>query len=81
MPKVTLYTKKICPYCIAAKDFLKAKGLSNFHEIDIEANPEKREEMVQLSGRLTVPQIFIDGKHIGGYTDMKALDDQGALPL
>ncbi len=81
MPQVTIYTKKACPYCNAAKELLKSKGVMDYHEIDIEENSEKREEMIQLSGRLTVPQIFIDKKHIGGYDDMKALDDKGALPL
>lgn len=79
MPPVTIYTKSWCPYCTAAKRLLNEKGVE-FTEIDIEAKPEARAEMIQKAGgRTTVPQIFIDGRHVGGCDDLYALDDRGQL--
>lgn len=78
MPNITIYTKQTCPYCNAAKQLLKQKG-ETYDEIDIESDPKSREEMIERSGRLTVPQIFIGERHIGGYDDLKALDDEGGL--
>ena len=79
MPAVTIYTKSWCPYCSAAKTLLKEKGAA-FTEIDIEAKPEKRAEMIQKAGgRSTVPQIFIGDRHVGGCDDLYALDDKGQL--
>ena len=73
-----MYSKSWCPYCQQARALLRAKGLQ-FDEIDIEAQPEKRAEMIERSGRSTVPQIFIDGRHIGGADDLHALDAAGSL--
>lgn len=71
--KVVIYTTKYCAYCNAAKDFLKSKGV-RFEEIDVSGNDAMRERLVQMSGgRETVPQIFVDGKPIGGYEDLVAL--------
>jgi glutaredoxin 3 len=79
MPSITIYTKSWCPYCAAAKELLGNKGAA-FTEIDIEKTPEARAEMIQkANGRTTVPQIFIDGKHVGGCDDLYALDDRGGL--
>ncbi|MCG7393557.1 glutaredoxin 3 [Microvirga sp. ACRRW] len=79
MPSITIYTKGWCPYCSAAKELLDKKGAA-FTEIDIEKKPEARAEMIQkANGRTTVPQIFIDGKHVGGCDDLYALDDRGGL--
>jgi glutaredoxin 3 len=79
MPSITIYTKGWCPYCSAAKKLLSDKGV-DFTEIDIEKKPEARAEMIQkASGRTTVPQIFIDDRHVGGCDDLYALDDQGQL--
>jgi glutaredoxin 3 len=79
MSEITLYTKSWCPYCASAKRLLAQKGAS-FIEIDIEARPEKRAEMIQKAGgRTTVPQIFLDGRHIGGSDDLHALDSRGQL--
>ncbi len=79
MPAITIYTKGWCPYCSAAKTLLKEKGAA-FTEIDIEAKPEKRAEMIQKAGgRTTVPQIFFDDRHVGGCDDLYALDDRGQL--
>ena len=79
MTQITLYTKSWCPYCASAKRLLTQKGAS-FIDIDIEARPEKRAEMIQKAGgRTTVPQIFINGQHIGGSDDLHALDSRGQL--
>lgn len=76
---VTIYTKVYCPYCVRAKALLTHKGV-HFTEIRIDEQPEKRPEMIELSGgRSTVPQIFINGQHIGGCDDLHALDAQGQL--
>lgn len=78
MPKVEMYTKAMCPYCIRAKALLKSKGVEI---IDIPAamNRDKRREMNDRSGRNTFPQIFIDGKHVGGSDDLSALERSGQL--
>uniref|UniRef100_UPI001C2F953F glutaredoxin 3 n=1 Tax=Pantoea sp. GbtcB22 TaxID=2824767 RepID=UPI001C2F953F len=73
MANVEIYTKVTCPYSHRAKALLDQKGVS-FQEIPIDGNAGKREEMIQRSGRTTVPQIFIDARHIGGCDDLYALD-------
>lgn len=79
MPKVEIYTKFLCPYCTRAKSLLKAKGVA-FEEHDISMGGRGRTEMLERSGgRTTVPQIFIDGRHIGGSDDLAALDRAGGL--
>ncbi len=79
-PEITLYTMGHCPYCARAKALLREKGVTQWTEYDLEVVPEKREEMMQLSGgRVTVPQIFIDGFHAGGSDDLFALDAKGGL--
>ena len=79
MAKVELYTTQWCGYCARARALLTRKGVA-FTEIDVDADSAKREEMVQRSGGgLTVPQIFIDGEHIGGSDDLVALDQAGEL--
>lgn len=78
MAKIEIYTKATCPYCHRAKALLSEKGVS-FEELPIDGNAEKREEMIQRSGRTTVPQIFIDAQHIGGCDDLYALDSRGGL--
>ncbi|MBZ6077670.1 glutaredoxin 3 [Microvirga puerhi] len=79
MPPITIYTKSWCPYCSAAKKLLSDKGAA-FTEIDIEAEPARRAEMIQkASGRTTVPQIFIGERHVGGCDDLYALDERGQL--
>lgn len=77
-PHVLMYSKSWCPYCERARSLLSRKGVS-FEEIDIEAHPERREEMVRRSGRRTVPQIFIGERHIGGSDDLHELDAAGSL--
>ncbi|GER06243.1 glutaredoxin 3 [Iodidimonas muriae] len=79
MAKIDIYTKAWCPYCVRAKGLLKRKQQS-FSEIDIGSKAEKRAEMISRSGGAsTVPQIFIDGKHVGGCDDLVALDRSGKL--
>lgn len=78
MSRVVIYTTRYCPYCSAAKALLSSKNIE-FDEIDVTDNPARRTEMEQLSSRRTVPQIFIDGKPIGGYDDVRRLDSRGEL--
>ena len=79
MARVEIYTKFTCPYCSRAKRLLEEKGAS-YEEYELNSSPGKRDEMLQRSnGRYTVPQIFIDGRHIGGSDDLAELDRQGGL--
>ena len=78
MAQVVIYTTRYCPYCTGAKSLLRAKNVK-FVEIDVTDDPAKRAEMERLSQRWTVPQIFIDGRPIGGYDDMRRLDVNGEL--
>ncbi len=79
MAKIEVYTKAFCPYCTRAKALLDAKGV-DYEEIDLTMGGPRRQEMIQRSGgRTTVPQIFIDDRHIGGSDDLAALDRQGGL--
>lgn len=76
--EVIMYTQALCGYCSAARALLKEKGVV-FREINITLNAGLRREMQEKSGRRTVPQIFIGGKHIGGYDDLAALEERGEL--
>lgn len=79
MAQVTLYTSPLCGFCHAAKRMLNGKGVS-FTEIDVAADPSKRQEMMsRANGRHTVPQIFVGDTHVGGYDDMAALEHSGKL--
>lgn len=78
MVDVVIYTRDFCGYCARALALLEDKGVE-FHEIHAGVDPEKRQEMVQRSGRNTFPQIFIDGKHIGGSDEFLDLDRAGKL--
>lgn len=79
MSAVTIYARSDCPYCHMAKDLLRRKGVA-FDEIDVGREPGRRSEMIdRAGGRTTVPQIFIDGRHIGGCDDLHALDRAGGL--
>ncbi len=79
MAKVEVYTTTACPYCVRAKALLKHKGVE-FTEIDVTDDAELRAKMVEMAGgRRTVPEIFINGKLIGGYDELRALEDQGGL--
>ncbi len=79
MAKVELYTTTYCPFCARAKSLLRSKGVA-FDEIDVTDDDELRAKMIEMSGgRRTVPEIFINGKIVGGFEDLKALDDSGKL--
>lgn len=77
-PEVTMYATGWCPYCARARALLERKGVQ-WHEIDVEAEPEKRVEMMQRSGRRTVPQIFVGERHVGGSDDLHDLEARGEL--
>lgn len=79
MQTVKMYTTAVCPYCIRAKQVLKSKGVDQIEEIRVDENPAERAHMMQITGRRTVPQIFIGDKHIGGCDDLVALDSVGGL--
>ena len=79
MQAVKMYTTAVCPYCIRAKHILKSKGVAEIEEIRVDENVGAREHMIQITGRRTVPQIFIGDKHIGGCDDLIALDSAGGL--
>jgi len=79
MQAVKMYTSLVCPYCIRAKQLLKARGVDQIEEIRVDLQPDLRDEMVQLTGRRTVPQIFIGSTHVGGCDDLMALDQRGGL--
>ncbi|MFC3551194.1 glutaredoxin 3 [Lysobacter cavernae] len=77
-PEIIIYTTAICPYCVAAKNFLKSKG-QHWTEVRIDLDPVEREKMLARTRRTSVPQIFIGDTHVGGYDDMIALHRQGGL--
>lgn len=77
-PPITVYTSAMCGYCVAAKNFLKSKGLA-WDEVRVDLHPEERQRMVARTGRSTVPQIFVGDTHVGGYDDMMALHRAGRL--
>jgi glutaredoxin 3 len=78
MAHVDIYTTPSCPYCVMAKRLMREKGVA-FAEIDVATDPDKRKWLVETTGQRTVPQIFIDGKPYGGFTDLAALDRKGEL--
>ena len=79
MQPVKIYTTGTCPYCLRAKQLLAARGVQELEEIRVDVNPQQREEMMRITGRRTVPQIFIGGQHVGGCDDLHALDERGGL--
>ena len=79
MKPVKMYTTQVCPYCVRAKALLKQRGVAEVEEVRIDLDPEQRQHMMQLTGRRTVPQIFIGETHIGGCDDLIALDQAGEL--
>ncbi len=79
MTAVKMYTTAVCPYCVRAKQILKSKGVGQIEEIRIDTAPAQRDHMMQITGRRTVPQIFIGQTHVGGCDDLVALDAKGGL--
>ena len=79
MAKIRMYATGICPYCVRAEMLLKAKGVTEIEKLRVDLDSTLREEMVQKSGRRTVPQIYIGETHVGGFDDLAALDRAGGL--
>jgi len=79
VPTVTMYTTAVCPFCIRAERYLKAKGVVDIAKIRVDLEPALRQAMMARTGRRTVPQIYIDDFHVGGYEDLVALDHAGGL--
>jgi len=79
MNAVRMYTTQVCPYCVRAKALLKERGVGQIEEVRIDLDPAQRDHMMQITGRRTVPQIFIGNTHVGGCDDLVALDRSGGL--
>jgi len=79
MQTVKMYTTQVCPFCVRAKSLLKARGVDAIDEIRIDLDPSQRAAMMEITGRRTVPQIFIGETHVGGCDDLVALDQRGGL--
>lgn len=79
MATVTMYCTGVCPYCTMAEKLLNTKGVSAIDKIRVDLDPGRRDEMIEKTGRRTVPQIFIDDFHVGGFDDLSALDREGKL--
>jgi len=79
MAKIVMYTTASCPYCINAERLLVSKGVKDINKIRVDLQPELRMEMMEKTGRRTVPQIYINERHIGGFDDLRALDLAGGL--
>lgn len=79
MQRVRMYTTEYCPYCVQAKSLLQRRGVAQIEEIRVDEEPRERIAMMQLTGRRTVPQIFIGETHVGGCDDLIALDRRGEL--
>ncbi len=79
MAKLVMYCTGTCPYCTMAERLLMQKGITDIEKIRIDLDPSQRETMMEKTGRRTVPQIYVDGFHVGGYDDLYALDKAGKL--
>ncbi|MEJ5210617.1 MAG: glutaredoxin 3 [Burkholderiales bacterium] len=79
MAKVVMYCTAVCPYCNMAEKLLNRKGVTQIEKIRVDLDPARREEMMTRTGRRTVPQIYIDDYHVGGFDDLSALDQEGKL--
>jgi glutaredoxin 3 len=79
MARVVMYATGVCPFCLMAERLLKSKGVAEIEKVRVDLEPERRQEMMQRTGRRTVPQIYVGARHIGGYDDLAALDRAGGL--
>ncbi|HEV3241544.1 MAG TPA: glutaredoxin 3 [Casimicrobiaceae bacterium] len=79
MVPITMYATAVCPYCVQAERLLRAKGVADIAKVRVDLEPARRQEMMQKTGRRTVPQIYIGALHVGGYDDLVALDREGKL--
>ncbi|NMF98086.1 glutaredoxin 3 [Aromatoleum toluolicum] len=77
--KIRMYATAVCPYCVRAEQLLRRKGVQDIEKIRVDQDPARRDEMISLTGRRTVPQIFIGDTHVGGCDDLYALEHQGKL--
>jgi glutaredoxin 3 len=79
MTRIMMYATAICPFCVQAERLLRAKGVADIAKVRVDLEPARRQEMMQKTGRRTVPQIYIGALHVGGYDDLVALDRAGKL--
>ncbi len=79
MAAVRMYTTLVCPYCVRAKHLLTQRGVTHIEEIRVDLDPAQRQHMMEITGRRTVPQIFVGNTHVGGCDDLIALDQRGGL--
>ena len=79
MAKITMYSTAICPYCVAAERLLRSKGVAEIDKIRVDLDPAQRAMMMEKTGRRTVPQIYINETHVGGFDDLSALEHAGKL--
>ena len=79
MPKVVMYATGFCPYCVMAERLLRVRGVTEIEKIRVDLEPARRVEMMEKTGRRTVPQIYIGDTHVGGYDDLAKLDKSGGL--
>lgn len=79
MSRVVMYSTAVCPFCLMAERLLRAKGVAEIEKIRVDLDPARRDEMMQRTGRRTVPQIYVGERHVGGYDDLAALDRAGGL--
>jgi glutaredoxin 3 len=79
MSRISMYCTALCPYCVAAERLLNGKGIADIEKIRVDLQPARRMEMMERTGRRTVPQIYIDERHVGGFDDLAALDAAGRL--
>ena len=79
MAKIVMYSTGVCPFCVMAERLLRSKGVAEIEKIRVDLQPERRKEMMERTGRRTVPQIYVGDRHVGGYDDLAALDRAGGL--
>jgi glutaredoxin 3 len=79
MAKVRMYATGVCPFCQMAERLLRARGVADIEKVRVDLEPARRDEMVERTGRRTVPQIYVGDRHVGGYDDLAALDRAGGL--
>ena len=79
MAKVVMYATGVCPFCLMAERLLKSKGVAEIEKIRVDLEPQRRQEMMERTGRRTVPQIYVGERHVGGFDELAALDREGNL--
>ena len=79
MAKILMYATGVCPFCVMAEKLLRSKGVTEIEKVRVDIEPQRRQEMMERTGRRTVPQIYIGERHVGGFDDLAALDRAGGL--